>query len=80
MLTLIEACGSLDDVLGSFMTSWMSRRCALGAILLGRPLLGRFTAVFSPFVDNGFDHLRLFNSFQTDVNCLVCHLFLNFFR
>ncbi len=32
-------------VLGSFMTSWMSRRCALGVILLGRPLLGRFTAI-----------------------------------
>ncbi len=47
-LTLIEAseaCRSLDVVLGSFMTSWMSRRCALGVIVLGRPLQGRFTTV-----------------------------------
>ncbi len=47
-LTLIEAseaCSSLDVVLGSFMTSWMSRRCALGVIVLGRPLQGRFTTV-----------------------------------
>ncbi len=45
-LTLIEAseaCSSLDVVLGSFMTSWMSCHCALGVILAGRPLLGRFT-------------------------------------
>lgn len=57
-MTLIEtneACSSLDVVLGSFMTSWMSRRCALGVILVGRPLLGRFITV-SPFVDNGSDH------------------------
>ncbi len=41
-LTLIEAseaCSSLDVVLGSFMTSWMSRHCALGVILVGWPLL-----------------------------------------
>ncbi len=41
-LTLIEASeafSSLDVVLGSFMTSWMSRHCALGVILVGRPLL-----------------------------------------
>ncbi len=47
-LTLIEAseaCSYLYVVLGSFMTSWMSRRCALGVILVGRPLLGRFTTV-----------------------------------
>ncbi len=47
-LTLIEAseaCSSLDVVLGSFMTSWMSRHCALGVIFVGRPLLGRFTTV-----------------------------------
>ncbi len=47
-LTLIEAseaCSSLDVVLGSFMTSWMSRHCALGVILVGQPLLGRFTTV-----------------------------------
>ena len=31
-----EACSSLDVVLGSFVTSWMSRRCAI---------LGRFTTV-----------------------------------
>ncbi len=42
-----EACRSLDVVLGSFMTSWMSRHCALGVILVGRPLLGRFTTVTS---------------------------------
>ncbi len=30
---------------GSFMTSWMRCRCALGVILVGRPLLGRFTTV-----------------------------------
>ncbi len=40
-----EACSSLDVVVGSFVTSWMSRRCALGVILIGRPLLGRFTTV-----------------------------------
>ncbi len=47
-LTLIDAskaCSSLDVVLGSFMTSWMSRHCALGVILVGRPPLGRFTTV-----------------------------------
>ncbi len=40
-----EACSSLDVVVGSFVTSWMSRCCALGVILVGRPLLGRFTTV-----------------------------------
>ncbi len=48
-LTLIEAseaCSSLDVVL-AFMTSWMSRHCALGVILVGRPLLGRFNTVTS---------------------------------
>ncbi len=57
-LTLIEAseaCSSLDVVLGSFMTSWMSRRCALGVILVGRPLLVHHCSKFSPFVDNGSD-------------------------
>ncbi len=47
-LTLIEAseaCSSLDVVLGSFMASWMSRGCALWVILVGQPLLGRFTTV-----------------------------------
>ncbi len=37
-----EACCSLD-VLASFMTSGMSHHCALGVILVGQPLLGRFT-------------------------------------
>ncbi len=40
-----EACSSLDVVVGSFVTSWMSRRCTLGVILVGWPLLGRFTTV-----------------------------------
>ena len=62
----------LDDVLGSFMTSWMSRCRALGVIFVGGPLLGRFTTVskLSPFVDNGsprgsleFQSLR--NGFET---------------
>ncbi len=47
-LTLIEASeafSSLDAVLGSSMTSWMTHHCALGVILAGRPLLERFTAV-----------------------------------
>ncbi len=47
-LTLIEAseaCSSIDVVLGSFMTSWMSCHCALGVILVGQPLLGRLTTV-----------------------------------
>ncbi len=49
-LTLIEpseTCSSLDVVLGSFTTSWTSRRWALGVILVCRPLLGRFTTVTS---------------------------------
>lgn len=40
-----KACSSLDGVVRSFVTSWMSRHCALGVILFGRPLLGRFTTV-----------------------------------
>ncbi len=48
-LTLLEAskaCSSLDVVLGSFMTSWMSHHCALGVILVGQPTkLGRFTTI-----------------------------------
>ncbi len=47
-LTLIEAsevCSSLNVVLGSFMTSWISRHCTLAVILVGQPLLGRFTTV-----------------------------------
>ncbi len=42
-----EACSSLDVVLGSFMSSWMSCHCALGVIMVGWPLLGRFTTVTS---------------------------------
>lgn len=41
----------LDDDLGSFVTSWMSVYVP-GVILVGRPLLARFTTVFSPFVYN----------------------------
>lgn len=40
-----KACTSLDGVVRSFVTSWMSRHCALGVILFGRPLLGRFPTV-----------------------------------
>ncbi len=52
-LTLIEAseaCSSLDVVLGSFMTFWMSRHCALGVILVGRPTPGKVhhRSKFSP--------------------------------
>lgn len=50
-----EICWSLDVYLGSFVTSWMSRQCALGGILVSWALLGRFITVlmFSPFGDNG---------------------------
>ncbi len=54
--------GSISVVLGSCVTSWMSWRCALGGILEGRPLLGRFTSVqffffhFFLFGDNGSHH------------------------
>ncbi len=41
--------GSISVVLGSCVTSWMRWRCALGGILEGRPLLGRFTSVQSFF-------------------------------
>ncbi len=93
--TLIEASeayGSLDVVLGSFMTSWKSRRCALGVILVGRTLLGKVhhCSHFSPFVDNGSDcgfleSQSLKNGFITlsrlmHVNYFISHLFLNFFR
>ncbi len=40
-----EACSSLDVILGSCMTSWISRCCTVEIILVGRPLLGRFTTV-----------------------------------
>ena len=82
-----EACSSLDVALGSFVTSWMSRCCSLGVILVGRPVLGRFTTVPS------FLHLwimaltlksqSLGNGFVTfsrliHFNHFVSHLFLNF--
>ncbi len=86
-------CSSLDVVLGSFMSSWMSRHCTLGVILVGRPLLGRFSdhwSKFSSFVDNSSDlglleSQSLRNGFitlsrQIHVNYFVSHLFLNFFR
>ncbi len=94
-LTLIEAseaCSSLDVVLGSFTTSWMSHCCTLGVILVDQPLLGRFTnhhcSKFSPFVDDS-DHgslesQSLRNGFITLSSLIsqlfVSHLFLNFFR
>ncbi len=86
-LTLIEAseaCSSLDVVLVSFMTSWMSRHCALGVILVGQPLLGRFTSVTS-FLHLWIMSQSLRHSFITlsrliHVNYFVSHLFLNFFR
>ncbi len=73
------------------MTSWMSRHCALGVILIGLPLLGRFTIVLCfQFVDNGSDRdslesQSLRNGFITlsrliQVKYLVFHLFLNFYR
>ena len=85
-----EACSSLDVVLGSFVTSWMSRRCALEVILVGRPVLGRFPTVpcflqlwimaltvvrWSPKALGFVTLSRLM-----DVNCFVSHLFLDFFR
>ncbi len=89
-LRQVRACRSLNVVLGYFMTSWMSCRCALGVILVGRSLLGRFTTVTSflhlwimaltvmesQSIRNGFITLyRL-----THVNYFVSHRFLNFFR
>ncbi len=80
-LTLIkasEAISSLDVLLGSFMTSWMSRHCTLGVILsvilfYSRPAIpGKVhdCSKFSPFVKNGSDHgllesQRLRNEFIT---------------
>lgn len=46
-----EACSPLD-VVGSFVTYWVRRHCALGVILVGWPL-GRFTTALS------FHHLAL---------------------
>lgn len=48
MLTLseaIEVCSSLDVC--SFLTSYMSRRCAHGGIVVSQPLLGRFNTELS---------------------------------
>ncbi len=83
-----EACSSLDVVVGSFVTSWMSRRCALGVILVGRPLLGRFTTV-PCFCHNGshcgsLESQSFRNGFITfsrliDLNYFLSHLFLNLF-
>ena len=82
-----EACRSFDIVVGSFVTSWMSRLCALGVIFVVRSVLGRFT-MFSPFVDNGshcgpLEPQSLRNGFVTfsrliDVDYFVSRLFLNF--
>lgn len=44
-----EVCSYFHVVLGSLVTSWMSRCCALGGILEGQPLLGRFAMVPSFF-------------------------------
>ena len=87
-----EACSSLDVVLGSFVTSWMSHLFSLVVILVGRPLLGKFTTVpiFLPCVDNGshsgsLESRRLRNGFVTlsrliDVDDFVSHPLGNFFR
>lgn len=41
--------GSISVVLGSCVTFWMSWRCALGGILEGQPLLGRFIYLYIYF-------------------------------
>ncbi len=94
-LTLIEAseaCSSLDVVVGSLMTSWMSRHCALGVILVGQPLLGRFTTLPSflhlwimaltvvRWSPKALEIIFITLSRLIHVNCFVSHLFLNFFR
>ncbi len=84
-LTLIEAseaCSSLDVVLGSCMTSWMSHHCALGVILVDQPHLGRFTTVpsFLPLWIMALTVVRwslkafemVYNPFQTDACQLFC--------
>lgn len=38
-----ESCSSWDAIFGSFVAFWMSHWCALGVILVGWPLLERFT-------------------------------------
>lgn len=71
-------------MLSSFVTSWMSRHCALRVILVSQSLLGHFV-LFSPFVDNGshcgsLESRSLRNSFVTlsrliDANGFVCVAF-----
>lgn len=63
-----EVFSSLDDVVGSFLTSWMNHCCTLGVILFGRPLVGRFTTV-PCFVDYG-SHCGLLES-QSFRNCFI---------
>ncbi len=69
----------------------MSRHCAVGVILVGQPLLGRFTTVpifvhLWIMTDRGsLESQSLRNGFKTlsrliHVNYFVSHLFLNFFR
>ncbi len=84
-----EACSSSYLFLGSFMTSWMSRHCALGVILVGRLLMGRFTT-FPNFLHLWIMALTVVRwsprngvitlSRLIHVTILVCRLFLNFFR
>lgn len=40
-----ESCSSLDIVLDSFVTSWMSHQCLLEVTLVGQPILGRYAPV-----------------------------------
>lgn len=74
-----EACSSLDVHLDSFMTSWMSHQIALGGILVGRALIGRFECLskLSPVVDN--DPSVIHWSFRVGtVDYFVLRLFLSF--
>ncbi len=72
--------------MGSFMTSWMSRHCALG-VILATPGKVHHCSKFSLFVDNGSDRgslelQSLRNSFITLSKLIrqLFYLFLNFFR
>ncbi len=73
--------------MGSFVTSWMSRRCALGVIWsAGHSWEGSPLFMFSPFVDNGshcgsLESQSFRNGFITfsrliDLNYFLSHLFL----
>ncbi|MEQ2241282.1 hypothetical protein ILYODFUR_023800 [Ilyodon furcidens] len=84
----LKDCSTLDVVLGSFVTSWMSHGCPLN---FGKqPHLGRFIIVtcFNQFVDNcphdgSLESQILGNgnvSRLIDVNDFVSHLLLNFFN